>query len=281
MRIICRKCSAVYEIDPALIPPQGKKVRCTKCGDVFVCFPEDLQEKPQPVVREPEPEKAGAPKENLAAEVDAPAGETGRKGEGEAAAAAPAPQPPQKKDEVQDIFRRLSEQTEELFQQEQKMSKAKVAGLKLKHVLGLQNKAFRRFVLSLVLITLLLLLYYFRYDITRKAPFMEKIYAPLGIQSVIPGEGLEFQNITRREFEDDYVSKTEIKGFIANTTGKAINVPDIRLELLDKEARSLHVQYAEPPVARLDGNGKAAFSIVVVKPSPLSKYVYLTFKNEK
>ena len=41
MRVTCNKCLAVYEIDNSLIPQQGKKVRCSNCGDIFVCYPEE------------------------------------------------------------------------------------------------------------------------------------------------------------------------------------------------------------------------------------------------
>jgi predicted Zn finger-like uncharacterized protein len=35
MILECPKCSARYKVDPALIPAQGKKVRCKKCDSIF------------------------------------------------------------------------------------------------------------------------------------------------------------------------------------------------------------------------------------------------------
>lgn len=72
----------------------------------------------------------------------------------------------------------------------------------------------------------------------------------------------------------------EVRGFIANVTGKTVNIPTMQIELLDKNVQALQVIYQEPPVPRIVGGGKVAFRIVITKPSSFSKYVYLTFTRE-
>ena len=295
MRIICAKCQAVYEIDKALIPSQGKKVRCSNCGDIFICYPqEDKQEEPiidyktESHVAEDYINKNESIEDtsvNIEQNTQAPT-----EGENETNTdSQETPEPDniakdkseeESDNEMKDMFQRLSAQTEELFQQEQQMSKIKILWLKIKHTLGLQNKGLRRFILIFTLFIICLSSYYFRYDITRNFPVMEHIYGLFNSKSVMPGEGLEFQNITRREFEDDYVNKIEVKGYIANKTDGKIKIPTIRLDTLDRNARVLHEQYQKAPVEILEAKGKIAFSIIVTKPSPLSKYIYLTFVDD-
>ena len=48
MLIRCPKCNVSYDIGAAAIPADGKKVRCSQCGEVWICMPADLFEQPQP-----------------------------------------------------------------------------------------------------------------------------------------------------------------------------------------------------------------------------------------
>ena len=178
---------------------------------------------------------------------------------------------------VKDIFERLSTETQNLFQSEQEEPKSKKVVFGLKKMFGIVNpRNIKYYVISFVIL-LLLVMYYARYEIVRTMPAMENIYNLFAIESVIPGEGLEFQNVVRREFEEDYVPKLEIKGFISNQTENSKEIPLIRIELLDKDGKSIQYKIFNsvlPVVPRLE---KVPFSFVVVRPSPLTKYVYLTF----
>lgn len=37
--IVCEKCNTMYRYDASRIPPQGRKVRCSTCGHIFVAMP--------------------------------------------------------------------------------------------------------------------------------------------------------------------------------------------------------------------------------------------------
>ena len=56
MLIRCPKCNVSYDIGAAAIPADGKKVRCSQCGEVWICMPADLFEQPQPEPPAPETE---------------------------------------------------------------------------------------------------------------------------------------------------------------------------------------------------------------------------------
>ena len=47
MLLYCPKCKTGYAVEPELIPENGKKMRCAKCGEIWFCTRDDLVE-PQP-----------------------------------------------------------------------------------------------------------------------------------------------------------------------------------------------------------------------------------------
>lgn len=181
--------------------------------------------------------------------------------------------------DVKDIFERLSQETEALFKAESEEKPVKKYLFSFKKAFGLQNPRNYKYYVFAILALILLSLYYARFEVVRKVPFMEPVYRVLGIKAVVTGEGLEFQNVTRRDYEEDYVRKFEIKGFIANKTAKTMDIPTIKIELLDKDARSIQNETANSVIPLITSHGKVPFSFIVEKPSPLTKYIYLTFTD--
>ncbi len=181
--------------------------------------------------------------------------------------------------DVKDIFERLSQETEALFKAESEEKPVKKYLFSFKKAFGLQNPRNYKYYVFAILALILLSLYYARFEVVRKVPFMEPVYRVLGIKAVVTGEGLEFQNVTRRDYEEDYVRKFEIKGFIANKTAKTVGIPTIKIELLDKDARSIQNETANSVIPLITSHGKVPFSFIVEKPSPLTKYIYLTFTD--
>ncbi|MBC6442351.1 MAG: zinc-ribbon domain-containing protein [Rhodobacteraceae bacterium] len=53
MRLVCRKCTAQYEVDESAIPKQGREVQCTNCGHTWFQYPlallPDRPEAPAPI----------------------------------------------------------------------------------------------------------------------------------------------------------------------------------------------------------------------------------------
>lgn len=314
MQIYCPKCKTGYEIEAAVVPENGRKLRCAVCEKVFYCKPEDLidgsklrqaefteDEKQnlddKGMLIEPEPETVTeadvAPTENIVnedtqskgshlseeADVDSLSEHseieedlpTKSLEELEAEEKNPGAQ------EVQEIFQRLSLETEALFQEESEAKPVKKILTDVKKGLGLRNPRNCKYYLFFLSTCLLLTAYYFRYEIVRKSPVMENVYNVFGIKSRVLGEGLEFQNISRREFEEDDLIKFEIKGFIANNTDRTIDIPTIYVELLDKNANKIQHEAANSVIPLVAPHSRVAFSFVIDKPSALSKYIYLTF----
>ena len=54
MLLYCPKCKTGYAVEPELIPENGKKMRCAKCGEIWFCTRDDLVEpQPEPPVNRP------------------------------------------------------------------------------------------------------------------------------------------------------------------------------------------------------------------------------------
>lgn len=305
MQIYCPKCKTGYEIEAELIPEQGRRLRCVQCKEVFVCRPEDLKE--DSALRQPEhsaeasvteenateqakslPEE-NQPEINSSKVEKAPVQEedkTPEENPAEEKAEEETNEDAQDKEDIdeaekgiKDIFQRLSVETEALFKEEAAEKPSHKFFGKAKKALGLHRPQNRKYYWLVLLLFGILFLYYARYGIVRNLPFVLPVYEKLGINARILGEGLEFQNVNRREFEEEFINKMEIKGFIASNSEKTIHIPRIRIELLDKNAQSLEVQVRLPNIDVIPGGGKVPFSFVLTKPSLFTKYIYLTFTD--
>ena len=276
MLLYCPKCNTGYAIEPDLIPEKGKKMRCAKCGEIWHCTREDLVEEH---FEETLPAEG---KEVIAAAVASVEAETETPVAGEDASPAVAEENPVPAEAaITDIFARLSTQTEELFKQEQTQAKPKRLWVKAKHLTGLDHPGTLKYYLLLLATIIGLVLFAARFDLVRRFPSVEKFYNAVGIEARIVGEGLEFQNIVRNEYEEDYVRKLEIKGFIVNTNPFKVEMPLIHVEVMDKDTNILQSINDKAPIASLEPDGRMAFRIVINQPSALTKFILLTFSKEK
>lgn len=192
-------------------------------------------------------------------------------------AAEPSPSEGGLSSDMQEMFSRLNKQTE-IIENFDKNASAVQKGMRMaSNSLHWHNPLIRGIIVLVLLLLILLSLFSFRYEITRNLPFMESFYKAFGFESVVIGEGLEFNNVNRREYEEDYIRKLEIKGLILNKTEEELAVPTILVELLDKNGDVLQRQTVNAPTDKLASGERTAFMFVITQPSTLTKYVYLTF----
>lgn len=292
MQIYCPKCKTGYEIEADVVPEKGRRLRCAVCGKVFKCMPEDLIDGSKLRTAEfTEEEKLRLDEAGHLRDEDAEGTADEPATDGEKAAEDDLPGKSLEEleeeareadsEDVKDIFKRLSEETEALFKAESEEKPAQKAWKGVIKNLGLKNPRNYKYYYFALLVFVLLGAYYARYEIVRAFPSMEPIYTVLGIKSRVTGEGLEFQNVTRREYEEDAVRYLEIKGFIVNKTKRTLDIPTIYAELLDKDAKLIQTQKATSVIPIITADGRVAFSFVVDRPSKLTKYIYLTFSDEK
>lgn len=312
MLISCPKCNAIYDVNDGLLPAEGKKLRCARCGTIWLAKPEDAIEPSERrdddlVVKQSEPnvlqqqDVIETTEHQIVAEelpqaqdsipvMDEPVVEPNVQAE-ENDQPAPSPIETQQKSsplepkpierDPNEIFSRLAEQTKSIFKEEPELANSKIKSSGLMSFLGLDDKSNRMLCYLVFCLILFLSMFYARYEIVRNLPFMGKVYAAIGIRATIPGYGLEFQNVTRREFEEDYVRKFEIKGFVANTSNFVVEVPTISIEMLDNDTNVLQTVETTTPVAKLAPEGRISFRAIVVKPSSFTNYILITFIDAK
>ena len=269
MHIYCPKCHTGYNVDEALIPEEGRRLRCSSCKEVFRFDRTGMSESVPPADWEKGDEEvvAGA------------AGEGEEEGGigGDLSAAAQVVENAAPEIDMKEIFERLSEQSEKLFQAEQKLPWQQRLLLQLKTMLGLNRKFNLKFWGMAAAVVLLLGMYSYRYEIVRTLPFMNWFYRAAGIRAKIPGEGLEFQNINWNYIDSNGSRVLEVKGFINNPTTREIEIPIVHVELLDKNTILLQSINQKPSIKLLKPDSRVAIGIVIKTPSPTAKYVYLTF----
>lgn len=266
MHIYCPKCHAGYDVDESLIPEEGRRLRCSNCREVFRFDRSGMSESVS--VTDLEKETGKTAPETAEGEKN---GETTRSAAAELAEKA-APEI-----DMKEIFERLSEQSEKLFQAEQKLPWRKRLLLQLKTMLGLNRKFNLKFWGAAGTAVLLMAMYSYRYEIVRAAPFMNSLYRAAGIRAQIPGEGLEFQNINWNYIDNNGNRILEVKGFINNPTRREIEIPVVHVELLDQNTILLQSINQKPSIKVLKPDSRVAIGIIIKTPSPTAKYVYLTF----
>ena len=182
---------------------------------------------------------------------------------------------------IENIYERLSEHTSHLIERENQLPTYEKIWLKIKEILGFNFKIKWSYIFIGVLVFVGLSLFNNRYEIVRKAPFMNGLYKVFGIKAKIAGEGLEFQNVTWDYVIDDNIKKMEIKGFISNIVQNSVEIPLVHIEILDANTGLLQSLNKEVKEKELVAGNRAALQVVIENPAPTAKYIYLTFIDKE
>jgi predicted Zn finger-like uncharacterized protein len=150
MRLTCPNCGAQYEVPDDVIPPGGRDVQCSNCGDTWYEGGAAAQPEPSAFEDFPEPSSSGAAEPEPAAEAEpepepepAPRHETpARQPSAEAAGSAPEepeePQPPREK-RKQRLAPDLAGILREEAAREAELRDAEQSGLESQPEFGLQE----------------------------------------------------------------------------------------------------------------------------------------------
>ncbi len=267
MQIYCPKCHIGYNVPDDLIPEEGRKLRCSSCQEIFHFDRNGLSELVSQAPIEESEETVTTSNtidENSNTEtIDEKTSEITNIEDNEIS--------------INEIFERLNEQSEHLFQEEQKLPFKQRFILQLKTMLGLNRKLNFKVIGLVTMFIALISAYNYRYEVVRKVPFTNKIFKTLGIRAQIPGEGLEFQNINWNYINNNGERSLEIKGYINNPTNREIDIPTVHIEILDGDTMLLQSINQKPKISSLKADSRIAIGVIVKTPSPTAKYVYLTF----
>ena len=281
MKIYCPKCHTCYSVKESLIPEGGKKLRCKRCGEIWLCMPDDsLQEVPVKQDLRVETDSSDADEAAIQPTDDSLPQNISPKGEDDVAVT-PADQPQEDNkilsdDEMNKIFSRLNDETSKITTEKDKLPFFKRFFPKTKKLLGWNNRLTVILEILVILLIIALSIFGMRYNLVRKFPQLETVFGQMGIPSRVIGEGLTFENITRNYMEDDE-KQLNIKGFIVNTTSKALDIPTIAINFLDNDANTLAQIQKKAEVSSIEGGNKTPFNFIVDVPPEQAKFVVLTF----
>ena len=299
MKIYCPKCNTCYSLDETLIPAGGKKLRCQRCGEVWVykqnedtsdnnptpdSLPEEELALSEEVTENQEetavPEAEIVPEEipeNLPKETPQTIA-VNEDGETTTTPAAQEEEKPVSEEEINKIFSRLKDETDKISEEKSSLPKPKKIFQIIKKLLGWNS----RLIISLEIITILLIIglgaFAMRFEIVRKFPQFEMIFGQLGVESKVIGEGLDFQNVTRNYVMENDQERLNIKGFIVNTTDSDLELPTITVNFLNNDAELLAQAQENLETKTIKPGEKIPFNLYTEKPSDDAKFVVLSFK---
>lgn len=101
----------------------------------------------------------------------------------------------------------------------------------------------------------------FRGPVTNILPQSGVFYAALGMEPALPGEGLIIDQIKAVvDYENTDGSKVAISGFIMNLADQDIDIPVMKISLLDDTDAAIATYYMQPEPSFVPANGETIFS---------------------
>jgi predicted Zn finger-like uncharacterized protein len=234
MILTCPECATRYQTDAAQFAPDGRKVRCAKCGHVWHQAP------PQP---EPEPGLEDvAPTPEPEAEPDVPRREAFARSRGE-----PVP--------VRAFSSSPSALRPRLLE-------------RLGYGAGWG-------VLAVMVLAVGWVGVHYRQGIANLWPQSSSLYAAIGMH--VNTRGLEFRDKTAHFETQNGQDVLVITGDVANITSRELNVPPIRVSLMDADKRELYHWSFSPGLPALRPGQLASFRTRLPNPPPTARDIELRF----
>jgi len=204
MILTCPACQTRYEADAAKFPPQGRNVRCARCGEVWHQAAAEPEYPPAP---EAEPELEAVPP--------------------------PPPEEPQEEPRpdyyAQPEVREAAPQPEE--EAPQAVPQPSLWPRRL--ALGTGWVALAAVVVAAVLVMAL-----WRRQIVQVWPQSASLYAALGVK--VNTTGLDIVDVKSSQAPQNGQIVLTVSGALTNVTGKELPVPQIRVGLTDNDRRELY-----------------------------------------
>ena len=208
MSLLCPACQASYNIDAALLGPNGRKVRCAKCGNTWLALP------PLPLPQEPvRPSKPAAKLEQMDPQIKIipPADDVFASYVKQSATKQPEP---------------AIEETHRSFRpvESRALTKPESAWMVWFHQLFIP--------VSLVVLAIgIAVLIVGRGDVMKKAPWTLPYYTFLDLSPLPPGGGLAIVNVHDESRFSQVDNDLVIHGDLINRTGSTLKVPLFKLEI--------------------------------------------------
>jgi len=267
MRIDCPSCGAGFDVDPKVLGPKGRTVRCASCKTKW------FAQAPAFAMADHELEPITAPSFPVAAPVPSVSAEDRADYE---ARKAPAKQPeiitPHEGDIafVQDAPPTVPDSQPEAA----RVSKRKLV---TPHVApqGRRSSNAPLAIAAALLFAVLSIGVMSREAVVRAAPELASLFAAAGFPVNL--RGLEFQNIRTRQEVQDGVTVLAIEGEVENIVSRAVELPRVRLSVLGDNGAEIYSWTALLPRSILYPHERVPFKSRLASPPAGGKEIMIRF----
>jgi predicted Zn finger-like uncharacterized protein len=241
MILTCPECTTRYQTDASQFAPDGRKVRCAKCGHVWHQAPPAAE--PEPGL---EDTASAAPEEPEAEPVEASKREAPTR-----EAYAPSPR-------VEPAPTRFSPPS---------------------HLLERLGYGAGWAVLGIMVLAVVWSAVHYRQGIANLWPQSSSLYAAIGLP--VNTRGLEFRDKSAHYEMQGGQDVLVITGDLVNITSRELSVPAIRVSLTDADKRELYHWNFSAGVSTLHPGQQASFRTRLPSPPPTARGIELRFAAER
>jgi len=254
MIITCPNCETRFNVNPAALVPDGRAVKCMRCGHTWTERP------PQEARPRPAAAAAAAAVERTLRVED-------------------LPKTDDDVDDVPDFGERPA-----VVQRKRRAAAARPGAAPNTLQEG-RRSAVGQLIAAVVVVAIVAALiggsFFVRDSVVALWPPAGALYERVGFAAAKPGDGLEIRNIKSTQKVENDKPAIAITGEIANRTQQPIEIPGLRGALLDVREREVFVWTFTAGSATLEPGKTIEFDTVVSEPPPSARRIAIAFFEEK
>ena len=260
MIITCPNCETRFNVNPAALVPDGRAVKCMRCGHTWT-------ERPPQEAR-PRPAAAVAVTAAPAAAVE------------RTLRVEDLPKTDDDVDDVPDFGERPA-----AVQRKRRATAVRPGAAPTSLLEEGRRSGIGQLIASVVVVAIVAGLiggsFFIRDSVVALWPPAGALYERVGFAAAKPGDGLEIRNIKSTQKVENDKPAIAITGEIANRTQQPIEIPGLRGALLDVREREVFVWTFTAGSAVLEPGKTIEFETVVGEPPPAARRIAIAFFEEK
>lgn len=279
MRIECPSCGAGFDVNPKVLEPSGRTVRCASCKTTWFAAAPALAmaeaEAAHEVALEPMPEAAPE-----IPPMPSPAVTAEDRADHEALKAVAKKPEATKKPEIvaphEDDITYIEDAPSSVPEEPEPVP----AALRRKLVMPVAASAKRPTRVPLGFVTAILfgvvaLGLVSRHAVVRAAPELASLYAAIGFPVNL--RGLEFQNIRTKQEIQDGITVLAIEGEVENVVSRAVELPRVRLAVIGENGSEIYAWTTLLPRSILYPHERVPFKSRLASPPAAGKEIMVRF----
>lgn len=303
MKIKCPNCKTSYDIKPEVLGPDGRSVKCARCGNRWFVRPasEEASDEGLDPIENTADNDAVDEAEWAADEAEEGRAEEERASEAdvddagdEPAQEAPVPPEPARKATA---FENEADNDDELEGEDSDPAKrpTDIETLAKRPKINVNPNKFKRNKIGAILrwlsrrnyrriagmalfgasITICAVLVLFRDQIVKEAPDLASLFGSIGLNVNL--RGLEFRDLRTFSEVEDGKQVLVVEGSIRNIGEEAVPVPAVRLSIRGTDLQEIYAWTVEPRTTILKGLDETRFRTILTEPPEGASDIHVRF----